>query len=303
MSTDLYPSSPSYPKLPLWDTISLSYSTYFHHFVDALRASWLWMAAVAVITGVANWRQWSWFGAVMAQAKTGMPPQVLNHMTHPLEMAALAGLDNILTGLAAVSIAVAWHRLLILGEHPGFSGSNVATRDVWRYIGMGLAIVLTVMLPIMLIIFPAFYFIFSLRHAAPGSPPAGFILLLLLICVLYVVATAVVLRLSLLLPARAASDLSLTFRQAWNRTQGNTWRLFWGAAATTVPPILLAEIAFFLIGRPDPAMLAEQDFASRMTATSTIFMIYYLLMLPIGIGFLSHAYRHFSRTSLMRVHP
>jgi hypothetical protein len=30
-----------YPKLPFWDTVSLSYSTYFRHFVDAVRTSWL----------------------------------------------------------------------------------------------------------------------------------------------------------------------------------------------------------------------------------------------------------------------
>ena len=30
-----------------------------------------------------------------------------------------------------------------------------------------------------------------------------------------------------------------------------------------------------------------------MTAMSTFFVVYYLLILPIGIGFLSHAYRHF----------
>jgi hypothetical protein len=35
-----------------------------------------------------------------------------------------------------------------------------------------------------------------------------------------------------------------------------------------------------------------------MTALSTIFNIYYLLMLPIGIGFLSHAYRHFFQAPL-----
>jgi hypothetical protein len=32
---------------------------------------------------------------------------------------------------------------------------------------------------------------------------------------------------------------------------------------------------------------------ARMTAGSTVTAIYYLLVLPIGIGFLSHAYRHF----------
>jgi hypothetical protein len=296
MSVDVDPSSPPFPKLPLGATIALSYSTYFQHFIDALRASWLWLAAVAAITGVASWRQWSWMGAVIAEVKPGMPPQALNHVPQPLALAALAGLDDILLTLAGISIAVAWHRLLILGEHPGFSGSNIATRDLWRYIGVGLAIGLIVMLPIVVIVFPAFYFVFSFQSAAPGSPPpAGLFLLIPLVFVLYILATAVMLRLILLLPARAAGDLSLTFRQTWNRTRGNTWRLFWGMMATTVPPIMLADIAFMVIGAGNVLTRASEDFARRMTATSTIFIVYYLLMLPIGIGFLSHAYRHFFR--------
>jgi hypothetical protein len=294
MSVDSVEASEPYPKLPLADTIGLSYSTYFQHFIDALRASWLWMAMVATITGVVSWHQWSWFGTAMAELKPGAPP-ALNHMSYPAGFAALTGLDDILLTLAGVSIAVAWHRLLILGERPGFSGSNVATRDLWRYIGMGLAIGLMVMLPIVAIIFPAFYFILPLQHAAPGSPPAALFLLIPLFFVLYFVGIAVVLRLILLLPARAAGDLSLTFRQTWNRTRGNTWRLFWGLLATTVPPLLLAEIAFMLIGLPKPTTILGEDFARRMTATSTIFVVYYLLMLPVGIGFLSHAYRHFVR--------
>ncbi len=295
MSADVDPSSPTFPKLPLGDTIILSYSTYFQYFIDALRASWLWLAAVAAITGVASWRQWSWMGAVIAEVKPGMPPQALNHVPQPLALAALAGLDDILLTLAGISIAVAWHRLLILGEHPGFSGSNIATRDLWRYIGVGLTIGLIVMLPIVVIVFPVFYFVFSFQSAAPGSPPAGLLLLIPLVFVLYILATAVMLRLILLLPARAAGDLDLTFRQTWNRTRGNTWRLFWGMVATTVPPIILADIAFMVIGAGNVLTSAGGDFARRMTATSTIFIVYYLLMLPMGIGFLSHAYRHFIR--------
>jgi hypothetical protein len=249
------------------------------------------MAVAAAITGIANWHQWSWMGTVMAEMKPG----VLPHVPQLPGMAALMAFDDVLLTLAGVSVAVAWHRLLILGEHPGFSGSNVATRGVWRYVGVGLAIALIVMLPIIVIVFPMFYFVFPLQHAAPGSPPAGLLLLIPLVVVLYVAASAVALRLSLLLPARATGDFGLTFRQTWNRTQGNTWRLFWGLVATTVPPIILADIAFMLIGVRNVAMNLDADFARRMTATSTIFIVYYLLMLPIGVGFLSHAYRHFFR--------
>jgi hypothetical protein len=299
MSVDSEPLNQPYPKLPLGRAISLSYSTYFEHFLDALRASWLWMLVVAAITGVTSWEQWSWMSAVIAQMKPGVPPQLLQ----PPAIGALLSLQYILLTLAGVSIAVAWHRRLILGEHPGWSGSNLATKNPWRYIGVGLAIVLTVMLPIIAIVVPLIYFVTPAQHLTPGPPHAAPFLLIPLVFVLYFVAVAIMLRLTLLLPARATADLDLTFRQTWNRTRGNTWRLFWGILATTIPPIALAEIAFLLIGglnipsgARNFAMIADADFARRMTAMSTIFMVYYLLMLPIGIGFLSHAYRHFFRT-------
>src|SRR5258708_2408172 len=112
-----------YPKLPFWDTVSLAYSTYFRHFNDALRTSWLWLIAVAALTAFASWQQWSWMATAMANLKPGLPPQ----MPKPTEMVLLLNLANILMLLAGVSIAVAWHRLMILNEQPGVSGSNVAT--------------------------------------------------------------------------------------------------------------------------------------------------------------------------------
>ena len=52
------------------------------------------------------------------------------------------------------------------------------------------------------------------------------------------------------------------------------------------------------IGPPHPGMGGGEDFAARMTAVSTVFAVYYLLILPIGLGFLSHAYRHFFEAPL-----
>ena len=122
----------------------------------------------------------------------------------------------------------------------------------------------------------------------------GFFAVIPLILVLHAVGTAVAFRLSLLLPARAVGDLSLTFKQTWRRTRGNTWRLFWGIVVTTMPPLLLAQIGFLTtIGAPSPANFASEDFVAQMTAASAVFTVYYLLIVPIGIGFLSHAYRHF----------
>jgi membrane-anchored glycerophosphoryl diester phosphodiesterase (GDPDase) len=195
-------------------------------------------------------------------------------------MALLLNLDNILLLLAGVSIAVAWHRLMILNEQPGFSGGNVASKNLWRYIVVALALFLVMLLPMAAVMLPTFYFLQPVP--GPARPPSGFFLLLPLGFTAYAVGTAVAFRLTLLLPARAIGDTSLTFKQTWNRTRGNVWRLFWGVVVTTMPALLIAQVVF-LIGVG----------VAQMTAMSTVFAVYYLLILPIGIGFLSHAYRHF----------
>jgi hypothetical protein len=101
-----------------------------------------------------------------------------------------------------------------------------------------------------------------------------------------------VVRLWLLLPAQAIGNTSLTFKQAWNRTRGNVWRLVWGVAATTLPMVVIHIILLLRFGLPHLGRL-EADFVSRMTAGSILGTACDLLILPISIGFLSHAYRHF----------
>lgn len=287
MSLADHPPDAPYPKLPFGDAVRLSYSTYFGHFTDALRASWLWLIVTAAFTGFASWQQWSWMATAMANLKPGLPPP----MPQPTEMALLLNLANVLLLLAGVSIAVAWHRRIILNEPPGFSGSNVTTKNLWRYIVVAIGLFLIMFLPMATIMIPAFYL---LGPTQAGPPPPGFVPIILLTFAAYAVGIAVSFRLTLLLPARAVGNTTLTFKQAWNRCRGNVWRLIWGIVVTTVPALLIAQIIFLVgIGPPHPGMIGGGGFVARMTAMSTVFSVYYLLILPLGIGFLSHAYRHF----------
>ncbi len=273
-----------YPKLPLRDAIILAYSTYFRHFTDALRVSWLWLIVVAAFTGYAHWQQWSWMAVAMA---TAVPPQ----MQKAGEAVLLLSFANILMLFAGVSIAVAWHRLLILNEQPGFGISNVVTNNLWRYVLIAIGLLLILFLPVMAsMMFPVFYMMMSAS--------SGALLSILLIFAAYAAGSAVALRLTLLLPAQAIGDTHLTFAQTWNRTRGNIWRLFWGVFATTVPPLLIVQIAFVVVMPPVLPGTAGENVAVRMTAMSTVFAVFYLLVVPIGIGFLSHAYRHFFQTPL-----
>jgi hypothetical protein len=111
------------------------------------------------------------------------------------------------------------------------------------------------------------------------------------------------LRLGLVLPARAIGDLGLTFREAWDRTRGNTWRLFWGTVACMLPPMILLEvvslIVFSAIGHHvRPGQPLDSSIALSTAIMSATFFVAYLLIVPIGIGFLSHSYRHFFQGGL-----
>jgi hypothetical protein len=280
-----------YPKLPLWNTICLSYSTYFYHFIDALRTSWLWLVVVAALTGVVSWQKWSWIATLMAN-----PPSLLQMLNQPPEPIAFRDIYVLLTLFAGVSIAVAWHRLVILGQDPGLSASNVATRNFWRYAGIAIAL----FVPFALASLPTYL---SLPLGSGGALlPPGFFMRTLLSslasALLYVVGTAIVFRLILLLPARAIGDLGLTFRQVWDRTRGNTWRMILGIAACVTPPMLPLQLATLAMIRFPNRGIASEDFAAQMTTHSVIFAVCYLLILPISIGFLSHAYRHFFQAPL-----
>jgi hypothetical protein len=264
------------PKLPFWRTIGLSYSFYFEHLGDALRISWLWMLIFIPLTAVASWLQTSWFSETVANMRSGKTPEM------PIELTIFTNVSTLAELLAGCSIAVAWHRLLLLDEHPGLSGGNVISRRLWRYVGMGIAILLIPGLP-------AFAIIGAISlWGSTGSNPAIPILAL----IAYLAAAFVTVRLCLLLPARAVDDTNLTFKQMWGFSRGNAWRIFWGLLACSVPPLILAQIALLVLGvYPNATALMNGEIPKTIIVFGAIFSGYYLLTLPISIGFLSHAFR------------
>lgn len=279
-------------KLPLGQTISLSYSSYFRHFPEVLRASWIWLLLSVALSGAASWWQWSTLARTMADLKGGMRPEQLIHQQSMLIGVALfANVVNLVFLVAGVSIAVAWHRYLILAEQPGLSGSNLVSGNFWRYVGAGLAIALMVLVPFLAVAVPAFLWLSSFAGAPPKS---GIVIVSLIALIVYIAGVTAFLRLSLLLPGRAAGDLTLTFRHTWKQTRGNTWRIFWGLLACSVPAGLLVQIAFVAaVGFPNPVTLASDATIIRMVITNAVALICYLLTMPIWIGFLSLAYLHF----------
>jgi hypothetical protein len=113
---------------------------------------------------------------------------------------------------------------------------------------------------------------------------------------LYIVAVAIVLRLCPLLPARAIGDRGRTVAETWRRTRGNTWRIFWGLLACTLPLMMLVQFIFRIaVGNPALQLLANGAPPTRIVVASVINIVTYLLTWPIAVSFLSLAYIHFFR--------
>jgi hypothetical protein len=291
MNSAVAPQSADIPKLPLWNAIGLAYSTYLHNFADVLRISWLWLVVCAALVNIASMAQPSIAGysviVIMPTNREASPPMP-THWSMPIDV-VLGDISGLVTLLASVSIAVAWHRRIILDEHPRFSVSNVATKSFWRFAGMALAISLTMV--------PALVFLILLALYADDYPDgmAGrvyAVLIPVVVILVFATSAAVILRLSFLLPARAVGDLELTFRQTWVNTRRNTWRLFWGTMVCMMMPLLFEDFVLLTLGGFH-GEFQHEAFVYHTVVTIVILKLSYLLTLPIGIGFLSLAYRHF----------
>jgi hypothetical protein len=287
MSITAETSAAAKTKLPLWNTIGLSYSTYFKYFDDVLQISWLWILVLAPLNALTGWYQMSWAADFVKTLPATKDAVKAMHL--PLQFAAIGYLLHAVLFVAGVSIAVAWHRRLLLNDLPKMSGSNVMTRQVWQYIGIGLLICLIVALPALVITAPFAFLV--MPQLGEGS--GGFLTSMGTLA-LYLFGFVVVFRLCMLLPARAVGDQTLTLKQSWRRTKGNTWRMFWGVFVCTVPPLFSVELLLlWMIGLPTPDTIARGENAGEITILNAVFIAYYLLTLPIFVGFLSHAYQHF----------
>jgi hypothetical protein len=263
-------------KLPLWQTIRLSYATYAEHFGDGLRIAAIWLPLVAILAAIGGFMQ----AVLLAELTAGPRQQAI--ALQPIHLLMLGYALNLLLTAAAISSAVAWHRLLLLDEQPAASNArNIGSRCFWRYVGVGLLIVLIAAVPVAGVLVPMA--LLNVLPAAGSAPPAE----LAIIALAYAVGMALMLRLSLLLPARATGNFTLSLKDAWQRTRGNLWRLFLGIAACALPPFLLVKLIFIAL----TIVPFSSIYLVQWAAASAIAWCCWLLLWPIWVGFLSHAYR------------
>ncbi len=294
MSLDLKPETRL--KLPVWQTVGRAYKAFFENFGSVIRLSWIWLLVFAAFTAYAFDQQWALMSSL---SNKGAPPTDITLHHIPWRFQTVWILQYVLGIVGGASMAVAWHRFLILGERPAASGMNATTPPVRHYIVTGILIVLTSALPILPVVLTLFATMNPFVSPAPtaindhGPMVAVIVVLFLIGWTLWLLGLT---RLALLLPARAVGNDRLTFSQCWKLTRGNAWRIGFGCFLTVIPPLLLAQMVFARImfagvlqGPTAFATPTSPLFLSTMAALTAYSMLVAIIM----IGFLSYAYLHF----------
>ena len=288
-------------KLPVWATVKLAYAAFFGNFGTLLKLALPWLLLVGGLTYLSMSMMVPWQTAALEAMKAEQRPP-----SQPWQMLAASWSQVLITLIAGAIIAVAWHRLLLLGERPALM-LNPVRPAVWRYVGALCAMMLLMAIPLLLFILPAMLFFrpdfldpSTLGEAHPIAPSPGFIVLMVAgYITTFIVAFYVSSRLMLALPARAVGDNNLNFRTILNRTKGNTWRVIGGLVACSFPAMLLVQVSILSFlefpkpGIPHGIPNDAQHVFGNLAIMFSVLTAYMLLVSMIYIGFLSYAYRHF----------
>jgi hypothetical protein len=194
-------AAPMAGRLPLSHLIETAYGRLFNNLGVFMRIALVW-TAVTVALFVA-------IGILAPQAWDGPG-------------------GGFITAVVGAGTAIGWHRFVLREERRAFSGLNTLARYV--------LLATVAVLPgaaIVLIGTPAVAILLRGLGDRAGATAITAVIILLV-----VVGTAVTLRLSLILPAVAIGDRSMTFRRSWAATRGHAIPIFVGCITVQIPPWL-----------------------------------------------------------------
>jgi hypothetical protein len=207
---------------------------------------------------------------------------------------SLPTLIEIIKLFFSVSIAVAWHRFILLNERVTQKVYLRFDRVVWNYFTIGLLLFLITNLALIVGIIPALIAeIIPIKLTNQYIALGLWIFVLALTIISYSYAT----RISLLLPAKALDENDISIRTILHRTRGNTWRILFGTIicfAVIIPIFITVGFLSSLILKNS---LQEEDLCVvffTMTIMKTLMDFVMLLIIsPIYLAFLSLSYRFF----------
>ena len=222
--------------LPVIKTLNHAVKSTTDNIGFAFHISWPWMLMLLPLNVVTN--LYLVFNGLQPDARGYVDPALVGKLfavVAPLSIASI---------IAYASIAVSWHRYILLDEIPeGWKRLRIDSL-MWRYIGNFILMVLLVAA--------------CAIGAGLGIALAAFILtaivgetlsiVIVVPAILFMYSYAIIAgyRLSVKLPAVALGRMDFRMGDAWRATEGNMWRLL-GLLTLLILCLLLVGVAMFAI--------------------------------------------------------
>ena len=270
------PAGARFAKLPIWKTVKASYQLTWNYRAEYFRIARLWLIVALPVLFIYHWLIWSYQGESDCAIKATLA-------SSPMHEAAVAGVGLLtltLQGLFIVfiisSIAVAWHRLILLDETPTSDRYLRKDKTVGNYYKFGLFLSV---LPFAAILVPGAFFFFEPDNILLWTVKITIAVILLGFVGVFTVQA------SIALPAKALELYDITAMDAYRRTKGNFWRISFGTGLCTLP-----ALPFSFLLQPicngkllDVMIYSLADIIDIITIT------------PLTLTFLSLAFHHFYR--------
>ena len=222
-------SAQQYP-LPVWAAVVHNVRLVSDHWRVVVRICWAWMLVSGLAVALSKLCLLLGFGPAYVHIKgSNLPAWAWTIILASMFVSAV--------GLA--SISVAWHRFVLLDEVPRHRAYLAVNPRVISYVlkSIGLAFIFGLVAGVGMAV--------GTIAQRLGSPLLGQIAVITGI----LLATMVVLRFSLVLPATAMSEARVTFAEAWKLTGDHKFRIFVIAWATGLI-IVCIELLFALLSIP-----------------------------------------------------
>lgn len=270
-------------KLPIWDITKLAYGFLVNDFGTIVRLTWLATLIVCALEYVTSL-------AIIESLRPAMESGNID---------ALAGIQGgswwnflnlVVQMLGTAIVAVALHRVILFGERaPGRIAYLAFGKVELLFVLLPLIVGLACVLP-MILVFSALYLtqstgLFALLTAAVG-----------------LLAIFVFVRTSLVLPM-AVVTRRFQFKESWNLTRGNFWRLFLTWIVVFLPMLLVVMVLQTLImpdmvklmsgeGHKAKAIVDALSFIQLPLAISQF--IFMIIGGALGVAILSYSYKYLS---------
>ncbi len=207
------------PRLQVWRTVVEAYALTLGNLGYLLRISWAWVLLMTPVS-LAFYASMFWLSSNKSASYFVSFQDVSSTLLFQPFLA---------------SVAVAWHRRLLMNEV--WRGRVYMQFDqlVASYFGLAVVILFLFQGPV-IFLGPMIAVIFG----AEANWPVWLILI-----VAFMTGAGLLLstKIWLTLPARALGNSEITVRQAWRRSRRNVWRLIAGSALSSVPFVALLFLA------------------------------------------------------------